>query len=316
MSTFSNFFDKYAIEAWHARQIAPYRTIDVRRLAPTLGAEVRGLDLSRELSPEQLTEVRRAMSENFVLAFRDQHIDREQHKKFVRLFGTLHQHVLSKARAGEEAHDPEILAWKTGKDSPYTAGEGWHADVSCDVHPIWGSFLNVTRLPQSGGGDTAFTNMVLAYESLSPAYQAFLEQLTAVHDGALPWTIGYGSKPEPGKSYPTAEHPVVGRHPFTGQKFLFVNSGFTSHIVQLSRDESASVLQQLFRHIERSVHLQVRVRWEPGTLLFWDNWATQHRSIWDYFPEDRWGERVSATLGFGPQAATASAAAIEVREVL
>ena len=75
------------------------------------------------------------------------------------------------------------------------------------------------------------------------------------------------------------------------------------HIVQLSRDESASLLQQLYRHIEKSVHLQVRVHWEPGTLLFWDNWATQHRAIWDYYPEDRWGERVSATLGYGPASA-------------
>jgi len=297
-----SFGDKRAIEAWHALPRAPYQTIDVRRLTPTIGAEVHGVDLSQDLSDAQFAEVRRAMSENLVVAFRGQTLSREQHKAFVRRFGVLHQHTLSKFRAGEHAHDPEILAWRTNKDSQYTAGEGWHSDVSCDEHPISGSFLHVTRLPEQGGGDTAFTNMILAYESLSPAYQAFLEKLTAVHDGALPWTIGYGVKPEAGKTFPTAEHPVVAIHPATGRKFLYVNSGFTSHIPQLSRDESASVLQHLFRHIEKSVHFQVRVRWEPCTLLFWDNWATQHRAIWDYFPEERWGERVSALAPARPQA--------------
>jgi len=82
-----------------------------------------------------------------------------------------------------------------------------------------------------------------------------------------------------------------------------VRRTFTSHIPQLSRDESTAVLQYLFRHIERSVNFQVRVRWEPGTLLFWDNWATQHRSVWDYFPQERWGERVSALPTGRPQAA-------------
>jgi taurine dioxygenase len=304
MSLHPNFQDKQAVESWHALPRAPYQTIDVRRLSPTIGAEIRGLDLSKPLSEQQFSEVRRAISENLVIAFRDQTINREQHKRFASQLGTLHRHVLSKERAGGEAYDPEILAWRTDENSRFTAGEGWHSDVSCDAHPIWASLLNVTRQPTNGGGDTAFTNMILAYESLSPAYKSFLEQLTAVHDGALPWTIGYGSKPEPGKSYPTTEHPVVARHPFTGQKFLYVNGGFTTHIVQLSRDESAAVLQQLFRHIEKSVNLQVRVRWEPGTLLFWDNWATQHRAIWDYFPQERWGERVSATLGYGPSKAT------------
>jgi len=298
-----NFNDKRAIEAWHARPLAPFSTIEVRRLTPTLGAEVRGIDLSQSLSEAQLQEVRRAMNENLVIAFRDQQLGREQHKAFVRQFGQLHQHTLSKLRAGEHEHDPEVLAWRTDKDSQFTAGEGWHSDVSCDERPIAGSFLHVTRLPDHGGGDTASTNMILAYESLSPAYQAFLDKLTAVHDGALPWTIGYGVKPEAGKAFPTAEHPVVAIHPGTGRKFLYVNSGFTSHIPQLSRDESAAVLQYLFRHIERSVNFQVRVRWEPGTLLFWDNWATQHRSVWDYFPQERWGERVSALPTARPQAA-------------
>lgn len=296
----SDFYDKHALQAWHDRPARTYRTIQLKPLTPTLGAEVHGLDLTQEPTAEQLQEIRQAMNDHFVLAFRGVNPSREQHKAFVRHFGTLHRHVLASVRAESSEYDPEILAWKTGKDSLFTAGEGWHADVSCDASPIWGSFLHVTRLPEHGGGDTAFANMVLAYESLSPRYKQFLDGLTAIHDGALPWTIGYGNRPDPDKPYPTAEHPVVGTHPATGQKFLYVNSGFTSHIVQLSKEESAAVLQHLYRHIERSVHFQVRVRWEPGTLLFWDNWAVQHRAIWDYFPEERWGERVSAVIDQRP----------------
>lgn len=304
MSFYQDFNDKTAIEAWHALPRTPYNSFELKPLAPTLGAEIRGLDLSQPLSDLQFTELKRAMGEYLVLAFRGQTLDSEQHKTFARRFGTLHRHVLAKSRAiAGGTDDPEILAWRTGKDSRFTAGDAWHNDVSCDATPIWGSFLRVTRLPEGGGGDTAFSNMVLAYESLSDHYKAFLDKLTAVHDGAQAWTAGYGSKPEPGKTFPATEHPVVAKHPHTGQKFLFVNEGFTSHIVQLSRAESDAVLKHLFRHVEKNLAFQVRVHWEPGTLLFWDNWATQHHAVWDYFPEERWGERVSAYLDVGPQAA-------------
>ena len=303
MSFYQDFNDKDAIEAWGKAARAPFETIEVRRLAPTLGAEIRGVDLSKDVPHAQFAEIQRAIRENLVIAFRGQNITSEQHKTFARRFGTLHRHVLAKSRAiAGGTDDPEILAWRTGAESRFTAGDAWHHDVSCDETPIWGSFLHVTKLPEGGGGDTAFANMVLAYESLSEPYKALLDKLTAIHDGSQAWTAGYGSKPEPGKVFPAAEHPVVPRHPHTGQKFLFVNEAFTSHIVQLTRSESASVLNHLYRHIEKQLAFQVRVHWEPGTVLFWDNWATQHHAVWDYFPQDRWGERVSVQLGFGPKA--------------
>jgi taurine dioxygenase len=303
MSFYQDFNDKDAIEAWSKAPREPYQTLSVRRLAPTLGAEVHGVDLSQELGEAQFAEIRRAMRENLVIAFRGQHLTSEQHKAFARRFGRLHRHVLAKSRTvAGGTDDPEILAWRTGPESRFTAGDAWHHDVSCDAQPIWGSFLHVTRLPEGGGGDTAFANMALAYESLSGPYKQLLDKLTAVHDGSQAWTAGYGSKPEPGKTFPASEHPVVPRHPHTGQKFLFVNEAFTSHIVQLTRSESASVLEHLYHHIRKQLAFQVRVHWEPGTLLFWDNWATQHHAVWDYFPQERFGERVSVQLDFGPQA--------------
>lgn len=301
MSFYRDFYDKQAIEAWHTRPRNTYTTFEPKPLAPTLGAEIHGLDLSQDISDAQFAEIQQAAAEYLVLVFRGQTLTSEQHKAFARRFGTLHRHVLAKSRAiAGGTDDPEILAWRTGPESRYTAGDAWHHDVSCDENPIAASFLHVTKLPPHGGGDTAFSNMILAYESLSPAYKAFLEGLTAIHDGAQAWTAGYGAQPQPGQTFPATEHPVVATHPVSGRKYLYVNSGFTTHIVQLSKDESAAVLQQLFRHIEKQLAIQVRVHWEPGTLLYWDNWATQHHAVWDYFPEERWGERVSARLAFGP----------------
>jgi len=77
---------------------------------------------------------------------------------------------------------------------------------------------------------------------------------------------------------------------------------FTSHIVQLTRWESDALLDLLFRHVERSVAFQARVHWQPNTLVFWDNWATQHHAVWDYYPYERWAARVSAIDG-APRAA-------------
>ena len=303
MSFYRDFNDKLVIEAWSAADREPYRTFQLKRLSPTLGAEIRGLDLSKDLDETQLAEVKRALSENLVLAIRDQKISSDDHKRFARHFGTLHSHLLGGARAfSSEKYDPEVLAWKTGHESRNTAGDGWHNDVSCDPHPIWVSFLRVLELPEGGGGDTAFANLYLAYESLSEPVKKLLEGLTAIHDGAEGWTAGYGAKPEAGKSFPASEHPVVARHPVTGRKFLFVNPSFTTHIVQLTRSESDAVLQLLYRQVLNNLAFQTRVHWEPDTLLLWDNWATWHHAVWDYYPNSRWGERVSAIRDHGPQA--------------
>lgn len=302
MSFYQDYNDKLAFEQWNTRQRPTYRHIRVTPLSPALGAEVDGLDLRQDLTPEQLAEIRTAIADNLVLIFRNQDITPEHHKRFARHFGTLHRHVLATDKAWDSAeHDPEVLSWRTGKNSRFTAGDAWHNDVSCDAHPIWGSFLRLTKLPEIGGGDTAFANLYLAYESLSDPIKQLLDGLTAVHDGKEGWSNGYGSKPDGEGTFPANEHPVVARHPLTGRKFLFVNAAFTSHIVQLTRAESDALLQLLFRHIEKHLTFQTRIRWSENALLFWDNWVTQHHAVWDYYPFERWGQRVSAYLDHGPQ---------------
>jgi len=267
--------------------------LEVRSLTPHIGAEILGVDLSAPLSDAQFRDIHRAFLDWSVLVFRDQTLDREQHKAFGARFGKLHVHPLKAAAGYEGGDDPAVLIVKTTAKSKYTAGDAWHTDVSCDAEPPMGSMLYVTEVPQRGGGDTLFANMYRAYESLSEPMQRFLEGLTAVHDGARPYVGNYGYSPPEGASFPKNEHPVVTRHPETGRKVLFVNSGFTTRIKGLAPFESRALLDMLFQHIATTPSLTCRVRWEPGTLTFWDNRCTQHHAVWDYFPETRYGERVS-----------------------
>lgn len=287
---------RVAVEALISTPHEPYETIAVRPLTPVIGAEIEGVDLASDLTNHQFAEVRRALLEHHVLVFRDQHLSAEDHKGFGRRFGPLHQHPLQKLRGG----DPELLRIKADQDSKTVAGEGWHCDVTCDAEPPMGSMLYLPHTPEIGcGGDTLFANMHLAYEMLSAPMKAFLEGLTAIHDGAVPWVNGYGYRPN--ETFQKSEHPVVARHPETGRRLLYVNRGFTSHIPQLARFESNTLLEMLYRHIETQPALACRVRWTPNTLVFWDNRCTQHQAIWDYYPLARSGHRVSI-IGERPQA--------------
>ena len=195
--------------------IASYDSFELTSLTPHLGAEVDGLDLAQPLDERQLLDLNQAFADWSVLVFRDQHLDREAHKAFGRYFGDLHVHPMNHARET----DPELLIVKTTKDSPYTAGDAWHTDVTCDAVPPLASALYITETPEGGGGDTLYADMYLAYELLSPTLQSFLEGLTAVHDGGMPYVGSYGSTPPEG-GYPRNEHPVVAVHPVTGRKVL------------------------------------------------------------------------------------------------
>jgi taurine dioxygenase len=271
--------------------------MEIIPITPHLGAEVLGVDLSRPLDNEEFSAVHQAFLDWSVLVFRDQHLDKEQHKAFGRRFGTLHVHPMYK----DKAEHPEILIVKTTADSPYTAGDGWHTDVSCDEYPPMGSALYITETPECGGGDTLFADMYLAYELLSDKMKIMLDGLVAVHDGAIPYVGNYKSIPPEG-GYPRNEHPVITTHPETGRKVLYVNSGFTSHIKGLKPLESRAILDMLYRHIASTPKLIARVQWEPNTLTLWDNRCTQHHAVWDYYPHSRYGERVSIIADSRPAA--------------
>lgn len=276
-----------AVERFATRIPADYETIGVRPLTPVIGAEISGVDLSRELTGQQLDEIKHAFLTHHVLVFRDQIISPEDHKRFASHFGELRVQPFAEIDGG----DPAILEVSADKDSRFIAGEDWHTDGTADAEPSLGSMLYVTRTPEIGfGGDTLWANMHLAYELLSPATQAYLDGLTAIHDGLIPWQ---GYQPPADYVVPKNEHPVIARHPDTGRKMLFVNGGFTSHIVQLTRAESRAVLDLLFGLVAGEPMLNCRVQWKPNTLVFWDNRCTQHHAVWDYYPLARYGQRVT-----------------------
>ncbi|MEL7158217.1 MAG: TauD/TfdA family dioxygenase, partial [Actinomycetota bacterium] len=199
--------------------------------------------------------------------------------------------------------DPEIFTVKADGHTVHNNGGRWHADVTCDERPPMGSILHLKEAPTSGG-DTLFASMHLAYETLSSPIRQLIGGLTAVHDQRqdLRW---YGYEPEPGVDYPVTSHPVVASHPRSGQPVLNVNEAFTTHVEGLAEHESAAVLTMLFDHVARSPAIQCRVRWEPGTLVFWDNRAVQHFAVWDYFPQVRRGERVTVCGPDRPRSAFA-----------
>ena len=265
-----------------------YETLEVETLTPHIGAKVRGIDLAQPLTNEQARDVHQAWIDWKVLVFPDQHLNRDQHKAFARRWGKLHVHPMQPTYGGDE----EILVVKTTRDSAYTSGDGWHTDVTCDPIPPLGSMLYVTETPTSGGGDTLFADMYLAYQMLSDPMKEFLDPLIAEHDGAGPYVGSYKSTPPEG-GYPKSQHPVIVTHPESGKSLLYVNRGFTTRIVGLGRSESSAVLDMIYRLIDSTPRLYCRVDWEPNTLAFWDNRCTQHHAVWDYWPNSRYGERVS-----------------------
>jgi len=264
-----------------------HQSFAVRKLSPAIGAELDGIDLSLLLSDERLHEIREALLENLVIFFRDQNLTPWQHKALARRFGELHIHP---APLGVLEGHPEVLVIKADENSTRIAGEDWHSDVSCDAEPPMGTILYLKEVP-AVGGDTLFASMYAAHEALSDSMQRFLGGLTAIHDGARNYE---GRQPAGGQGaeFPRAEHPVVRTHPETGRKALYVNRMFTTKLVQLKKSESETILQLLFRHIEQP-EIQCRFRWQPNSIAFWDNRCTQHLALWDYYPQRRYGNRVT-----------------------
>jgi len=266
----------------------PYEAITVSKLTPIIGAEIGGVDLSQPLGNQTMDEIHRALAENLVVFFRDQHITPDQHLAFGRLFGDLHIHPAAPHEPGR----PELMIIRADKDSPRANGEGWHSDVSCDPEPPMGSILYIKECPPLGG-DTLFASMYAAYEALSDRMKRYLDGLTAIHDGEEVYrgtyaNLGIQDKP----SYPRAEHPIIRTHPVTGKKALYVNRGFTRRIPGISRDESDAILNYLYDHAENTLW-QCRFKWRANSIAFWDNRCVQHRAMWDYWPATRAGNRVT-----------------------
>jgi taurine dioxygenase len=261
-------------------------------LTPTIGAEVSGIDLAQPLDAGTRAALRQALLDWKVLFFRDQDIDTDQHLAFARNFGELEVHPFAPQKPGY----PEVLAITHDRENRGRENT-WHSDVTWRLEPSLGSILRALELPPVGG-DTLFADMYAAYEGLTDEVKDRIEGAVAVHDFAhfRKAMRKRGLTEEQieafNKAYPMVEHPVVRTHPETGRKAIYVNAAFTQHIVGMEADESAALLKHLYAQAAVPEY-QCRFRWEPGSIAFWDNRASQHYAASDYWPAVRRMERVT-----------------------
>jgi alpha-ketoglutarate-dependent sulfate ester dioxygenase len=269
---------------------APATAVGVRPVAGHIGADILGVDIARPLSEDQVSAIRDALHRYKVIFFRGQDLDHAAQIAFGRQFGELtyaHPHDDAPPEQYPEIFtvDPRRYEQRYGEGyreqtrrRQYSYFTGWHTDVTAAVNPPSGSILRAEVVPEIGG-DTQWTNLVAAYEGLSEPVQRFVETLRAEHRYGGPDAAGAGANSTYAKrindNLLVAIHPVVRVHPVTGEKALFVNPGFTSHIVGVSARESRAILDLLYSEIAKPEYT-VRLRWEPGTVAFWDNRATAH----------------------------------------
>lgn len=251
----------------------------------TLGAWVRGLDLGLPLDDRLRVELETAWAEWKVLFFADQDISAANFADFVGNWGTItDDHLLMST-----AEDPVDNVVTFTRDAT-TAGleNGWHSDGTFRRMPAAGTLLGAIEVPPVGG-DTLFADMAAAFDNLPAEVKERLIGLRARHD----WSLGgyadkYGDRLEAlRREVPPVEHPVVIEHPRTGRATLFVNPMFTDRIVGLDDSRTADALLELLCHQITAPEVQVRLRWKPGTVAFWDNIAVQHYGVSDYHPQRR-----------------------------
>jgi taurine dioxygenase len=261
-------------------------------LTPTIGAEVSGIDLAEPLDQDVLAELRAGLLEWKVLFFRDQDITTDEHLAFAHSFGELEVHPFAPQKPGH----PEVLAITHNRESRGRENT-WHSDVTWREKPSLGSVLRALEIPPVGG-DTLFADMYAAYEGLSDAVKETIEGRVALHDFAH-FRVGLrkrGKSEEEidgfNRAYPAVEHPIVRTHPETGRRGLYVNAGFTQHIVGMAKDESDALLRHLYAQAAIPEY-QCRFRWEVNSIAFWDNRASQHYAVSDYWPAVRRMERVT-----------------------
>jgi len=278
--------------------------LTVHRIGKYCGAELSGVDLSKELDADTFAQVSKAFFENQVVVFRGQKLTPDQQIAFTRRFGALEQHVRKEHRL--EGY-PEILIVSNvlgpqGKAiGVEDAGRFWHSDLSYKQVPSLLSALYALEVPVKGGvvlGNTSFASTTAAYDALPEPMKKRLQGMKNVHSYVYYRNKNIQAQEEEQargdrvvqehaltaehlQQVPDAEAPIVRTHPVTGRKGLFINEAHTSHIVGLPRTESDALLRDLCQHIIRPEYLYEH-HWRASDLLIWDNIAVQHKANFDY----------------------------------
>ena len=264
----------------------------IKRLSPSIGAELLDIDLKKPLTDSLKDEIYHALLVYKVIFIRDQDLTIEQHMDFAKNFGDLEIHPF----ASNDEQYPEVLKI-THNEKNKGRENTWHSDVTWRLEPSLGSILRMKESPKVGG-DTLFADMYAAYEDLSDEVKEKLDGAIAVHDFA-----GFRKRLEKNgvseeeieafnKKYPMPEHPVIRTHPDTGKKLIYVNAAFTQYIKDWEADESSKMLRFLYSKAATPEY-QCRFVWEDNSIAFWDNRSVQHYASSDYWPQVRRVERVT-----------------------
>jgi taurine dioxygenase len=255
---------------------------------PTIGAWISGLDLREEQPDSVIAALRAALLEWKVIFFRDQPLTQVEHIAFGKRFGDLEVHPVTP----KEQEHQEILRLVHDREKPGLENN-WHSDVTWRPTPSMGSILRAVEIPPVGG-DTLWANMEAGYDALPEEIKEKVTGLTASHDFMRAFAVRIPEErhEEFRAKTPIQHHPVIRTHPETGRRSIYVNIGFTTHIDGLEKEESDSLLDVLQKQAWKPEY-QVRLRWEPSTIAFWDNRSSQHYATSDYWPATRIMERVT-----------------------
>ena len=263
----------------------------------SFGAELTAGDVRTDLAPGQLLSL---LEEHLVLVIRDQFLS---HAEQVDLARSLGEPTPAHPVVPGHPDHPGILELDGAKGGKNAR---WHTDVTFVATPPAASVLVADVIPQFGG-DTLWANLRDAYATLAPGLRTLVDDLRAVHRIS---PLAYWGEPfdsaldrddaqklfDDAQRVPPVVHPVVRLHPSTGRPSLFVNPGFTTHLVGFSRIESEHLLKLLYEHSTQP-ELTLRHRWRAGDVVIWDNRATMHYATDDYGSTPRRMRRVTIRGG-------------------
>jgi taurine dioxygenase len=262
-----------------------FNRIRIQPVAGSLGAEIHGVDLREPLDDETYREIKQALLDNLVIFFRDQDITPEQQIAFGRRFGDLHIHPFIPSL--KEHKEIIVLRAKNGAVENLRLANAWHEDLSYTYDPPLAAILRSVICPERGG-DTMWVNLYKAYDTLSEKMKEIVGGLSAWHDVTKTYRRQELQKEGGGEQYwktfqktPPALHPLVGMHPETGRKLLYVSELTTTHIEGLSATESDALLGMLFEHVDWK-ELHCRFYWRQHSIAMWDNRCTAHYAVGDY----------------------------------
>lgn len=265
-------------------------TLEVIPLSGAMGAEIKGADL-RVVDDRTFAAIHDILLQFGMIYFRDQDITPDQQLALAKRWGEPHFHPYMPGLPDR----PEIIEIVKNPEDTNTFGGNWHTDQMFTPTPSMGTMLYAKEVPEAGG-DTMFGNLYLAYESLSDGMKAAIADLRTfnLYDKKKGRSaVMRGKLTEPDKPAEPAEHPLVRIHGETGRPVLYISyERITRHIVGMTPEESRPLLDYLRAHASRP-EFTCRLRWEVGTLAFWDNRCVQHMALNDYHGHRRVMHRIT-----------------------